>query len=599
MVGLSMTLFKKVDYNLSKLIHDIDHGEIGLPDIQRPFVWKATKVRDLFDSMYKGFPVGYLLFWSNEHLAGVRQIGTEAKQTTVPKLLIVDGQQRLTSLYAVFKGKPVLTEDYKEVKIQIAFRPWDAHFEVADAAIRKDPEYIPDISVLWKEGGSTYKFIKEFLQKLRQGRQGTELSDEDEAQISEAIERLYDLANYPFTAMEISSTVDEEQVSEIFVRINSKGKQLNQADFILTLLSVFWDEGRAELEKFCRDARIPAVNGQNPTPFNYYIYPNPDQLLRVAVGLGFKRARLKHVYSILRGKDLETGKFSEERREQQFEILKQAQKHVLNLQNWHEFFKSLQLAGFRSSAMVNSQISLIYSYVMFLLGKIEFKMELYELRNLIARWYFMITITGRYTNSPESIMEQDLARLRGVDEAAIFKRTLEKIISDSLTNDFWQITLVNNLETSSAQSPAFYAFYASLNLLDAKVLFSKIKNSELLDPVLKANRSPIERHHLFPKDYLKSIGIYETRLINQAANYASVEWGDNAKISNQSPAEYFPRYAARFQEDELRQMIEWHALPDGWEKMDYQTFLVERRKLMAQVIRKGFEKLSDETNPVT
>jgi hypothetical protein len=121
----------------------------------------------------------------------------------------------------------------------------------------------------------------------------------------------------------------------------------------------------------------------------------------------------------------------------------------------------------------------------------------------------------------------------------------------------------------------------------------------LIKEFLQKLRQGRQGTELSDEDYLKSIGIYETRLINQAANYASVEWGDNAKISNQSPAEYFPRYAARFQEDELRQMMEWHALPDGWEKMDYGTFLVERRKLMAQIIRKGFEKLSDETNPVT
>ena len=147
---MSKTLFKKVDYSLSKLIHDIDHGEIGLPELQRPFVWTSSKVRDLFDSMYRGFPVGYFLFWSNEHLSSTKQIGTDIKQRKVPRLLIVDGQQRLTSLYAVLKGKSVLTEDYKETKIQIAFRPKDGQFEVADAAIKRDPEFIPDISIIWK-----------------------------------------------------------------------------------------------------------------------------------------------------------------------------------------------------------------------------------------------------------------------------------------------------------------------------------------------------------------------------------------------------------------------------------------------------------------
>ena len=142
---MSATLFKKVDYSLSKLIHDIDQGEIGLPDIQRPFVWETAKVRDLFDSMYKGFPIGYLLFWSNDHMNGTRQIGAGGKQVKVPRLLIVDGQQRLTSLFAVLKGQPILTKDYKHTTLNIAFRPRDCQFEVTDAAIRRDPEFISDI----------------------------------------------------------------------------------------------------------------------------------------------------------------------------------------------------------------------------------------------------------------------------------------------------------------------------------------------------------------------------------------------------------------------------------------------------------------------
>ena len=160
------TLFKEVNYSLSKLIQDIEMGEIGLPDIQRPFVWANTKVRDLFDSMYKGFPVGYLLFWSNGLGNGHRQIGTNHKQK-IPRLLIVDGQQRLTSLFAVIKGLTVTRNDYSQNRIQIAFRPRDHRFEVADAAISRDPEFIPDISQLWAGELSRNRFVKQFIEQLR------------------------------------------------------------------------------------------------------------------------------------------------------------------------------------------------------------------------------------------------------------------------------------------------------------------------------------------------------------------------------------------------------------------------------------------------
>lgn len=581
---MKATLFKEVGYSLSKLIQDIEMGEIGLPDIQRPFVWTPAKVRDLFDSMYKGFPVGYFLFWANSLANGVRQIGTETKQK-VPRLLIVDGQQRLTSLFAVLKGQPVVRDDYSVHAIHIAFRPRDSAFEVTDAAIRKDPEFISDITQLWAGEVPRNRFVKEFLSRLRLSR---EVTEDEEDRLHESIDRLYDLQNYPFTALELSSTVDEEMVAEVFVRINSKGVTLNQADFILTLMSVFWDEGRSDLEHFCRSARHPATTGASP--FNHFINPEPDQLLRASVGLGFRRARLQHVYSILRGKDLETGVFSEARRVEQFEVLKVAQAYTLNLQNWHEFLKALVRAGYRSSEMITSFNGVIFAYTFFLIGRREFEVEAYQLRDLIARWYFMSSLTARYSNSPESAVEGDLNRLRGIRDAAGFVAVLDQIIRDTLTEDFWNITLPNDLATSTARSPSLFAYQAALSLLDARVLFSKMKVSELLDPALRANRAAIEKHHLFPKNYLRDLGIVEKAEVNQIANFAFVEWGDNGDISDESPAEYFPRYSDRFDES----MAFWHALPPNWTAMEYPSFLSERRKLIAKVVRAGFLHLGQE-----
>ncbi len=340
------TCFKRVDYDLGGLLHYIDIGDIGLPDIQRPFVWSNSKVRDLFDSMYRGFPVGYLLFWENAQPNGTKQIGVGAKAHTVPSRLIVDGQQRLTALYAVFRGKTVLDDDYRERQIEIAFRPRDGKFDVADAAVRRDPEWIANISTLWASGKSSYQLVKAFLQSLGQK---TPLSDTEEEGISHNLDRLFDLQKYPFTALEIAPTVDEEQVADIFVRINSEGVKLNQADFILTLLSVFWDEGRQALETFCRASRQPPTAGKGASPFNHFIQPDPDQLLRVAVAVGFERGRLKSVYQVLRGKDMDTGAFSADRREAQFTVLKEAQAHVINLTTWHQFMSALVGATFTNT----------------------------------------------------------------------------------------------------------------------------------------------------------------------------------------------------------------------------------------------------------
>lgn len=583
------TCFKRVDYDLSNLLHYLDIGDIGLPDIQRPFVWSNAKVRDLFDSMYRGFPVGYFLFWENAQANGVKQIGVGDKAHSAPSRLIVDGQQRLTSLYAVFRGKRVLDEDYRERRIEIAFCPRTGAFEVADAAIKRDPEWIPNISDLWASGNSSFKMVKGFLKAL-----GTrvELSEEEEEQISHNLDRLFDLQKYPFTALEIASTVDEEQVADIFVRINSEGVKLNQADFLLTLLSVFWDAGRAELEQFCRRSRQPPAPGGPPSPFNHFIEPDPDQMLRVSVALGFSRGRLKSVYQVLRGKDLNSGEFSADRRDAQFEILRQAQAKVLDLTCWHQFLSALVGAGFRSGEMISSQNALLYAYAVYLIGRTQCKVPEHQLQKVIGRWFFFASLTGRYTSSPESVMDGDLNRLHGVSDAPQFIAVFDELMANQLTGDFWATTLPAALDSSSARNPQLFAYMAAQNRLNAPVLFSHKKVSDLLDPALKTKRKALERHHLFPRAWLQQQGMEDLKVINQMANYALLEWPDNIDISDAPPRTYVPQIRVRFSDGEWHRMQELHALPERWEIMPYPEFLVARRKLMADIVRRGFETLA-------
>ncbi|MBN1586025.1 MAG: DUF262 domain-containing protein [Candidatus Omnitrophica bacterium] len=582
------TCFKRVDYDLSALLHYIDIGDIGLPDIQRPFVWSNAKVRDLFDSMYRGFPVGYLLFWENAQTNGVKQIGLENKRHSIPSRLIVDGQQRLTSLYAVFRGRKVLDQDYREREIEIAFHPQDGKFEVADAAIRRDPEWIPNISELWASGKSSYQMVKGFLQKIGEK---SELSGEEEEIISHNLDRLFDLQKYPFTALEIASTVDEEQVADIFVRINSEGVKLNQADFILTLLSVFWDKGRHALEEFCRNSRKPSTSNKGASPFNHFIQPDPDQLLRVSIAFGFSRGRLKSVYQVLRGKDLESGEFSSERREAQFQVLQEAQAKVLDLKNWHQFFSALVGAGFRSGAMVSSKNALLYAYAFYLIGRIRFSVPEHVLQKVIGRWFFFTTLTGRYTSSPETIMDGDLNRLKNIKTDTQFVELLHNMMASDLTNDFWTINLPAKLDSSSARNPELFAYVAAQNRLGAPVLFSHKRVNELIDPTVQTTRKALERHHLFPRAWLERQGIDDLKVINQMANFALLEWPDNLAISDMPPAEYVPEIQRRFASADWLEMQRFHALPEGWENLDYATFLVERRNLMADIIRQGYETL--------
>ena len=242
---------------------------------------------------------------------------------------------------------------------------------------------------------------------------------------------------------------------------------------------------------------------------------------------------------------------------------------------------------------MSSQTTIYYTYILFLIGRIDLKIKPNTLGQIIGRWYFMASVTSRYTGgAPETLMERDLAALRGVTTGEAFLAFVEKEIAAELTTDFWNVTLPNRLDTSSASSPLLFAYLASLNLLDARALFSKKRTRDVLDPTVQSTKSAVERHHLFPKSYLAGLGFTTPRETNQLANYALVEWNDNVAIANTPPSDYLPKYLSRLQSNEQAKQAYWHALPDGWQLMEYQAFLAARRKLIAKVISDGYLRLT-------
>ena len=203
--------------------------------------------------------------------------------------------------------------------------------------------------------------------------------------------------------------------------------------------------------------------------------------------------------------------------------------------------------------------------------------------------------TGRYTGSYESQIEADLGRLTALDGSGgqAFCGELDRLVMATFTNDYWAISLPNRLDTSSAKSPVLSAYQAALNLLDAEALFSDLRVRDLLDPAVTAPRS-VERHHLFPKAHLAAKGITEVRQVNAIANMAYLDWPDNASISANDPLTYWPAMTSGLDPDRLGRQIYWHALPVGWEQLDYSTFLERRRSLLARVVRDGLNMLWED-----
>ena len=579
-------LFKETRYQVKQLLSDIELGRLALPELQRPFVWKKSKVRDLFDSMYRGYPVGYILLWNTAADVASKPVGVGDKQDA-PSRFIVDGQQRLTSLYAVFTGTEVTNRKFATERIKIAFRPRDGKFEVADAANERDPEFLPDISVLWVN--SEWEAGNQFIARLKDAR---EVPHDEERRLRQAISRLHGLETYMFVANEIEGSADDEQVAEIFLRINSGGKQLVQSDFILTLMSVFREQDRRRLEAFAKAAReVP--NGHVPSPFNHLIKPEAEQLLRVAVLTAFQRGRLESVTALLRSGALDGGdQPSSEKRQERFDALSDAITKTLDLSTWHEFLKALPVAGFYREKEISSANNAVFSYALYLLGRYRFGLAHGQLRVPIARYFYMSALTGRYTGSFETRITQDVQMFCEGASGDAFLQRLDEVVARTLTQDYWRISLPQALNTSAARGSVLFAYSGALCVLDARLPFTRaghpLQLRAVVTPGVNPPKDAVERHHLFPKAYLeKNLGISSLTRVNQIANMAFVEWPDNIEISDRSPADYWPSYRDVFTDDDLRH----HALWEGWAECEYGDFLEERRSRLAGVIAEGFQSI--------
>jgi hypothetical protein len=585
-------IFEHGQRSIASLMSDIEREVIALPDLQRPFVWEDTKMRDLLDSLFVGFPVGTLVFWHTSNEKDARALGAERpglRATT----LVIDGQQRLTSLYAVMRGVDIVAKDGATRKITIAFRPRDGRFEVADAAIRNDPEFLPNVTELWNGTRPKPQIRRDLMNALRD--KGRVVDEKYEDAVERNLDRAHAISDYRFPTIDIRKTATmqeeeatEEDVADIFVRINNQGTRLGQADFVLTLLSVFHPELRDRIEERARAMSQGTVVGIDT-----------QQLLRAACGVAFGRARMSAVYRYLRGVDPTTGDADTVGRSKRLDQLDEAAKECMEPTPWRDYLLRVKHAGFVSQALVASKNAIVNAYTFYIRGR-KTGVPKGKLDETIARWLFGTLLTARYSGSSETIFEQDLARVArlGADDADGFVRALDDAMGETITGDYWTHSLVSALETQKGRAPAALAFRAAQVVLGTRALFSDQLLQNLLDPPAQGARAASEAHHLFPVAWLKSHGIGDRRLINQVANMADVGWHKNSVIGGHGPNEYVPKVLQKLAIDDDRwgRLCAEHALPPGWEAMDYEEFLRERRRRMADVIRVAFRQLGGEAD---
>lgn len=586
-------IFSNTTLTVNQLIEKIDTGELGLPELQRPFIWKDSKVRDLFDSMMRGYPIGYLMLWQCPALEKKKPIGVGDHSYTVPSAVIIDGQQRLTSLYAVMKGKKVVNSKYDEKSIIISYHPLLNKFEVGYQATMRDKEWVYNISDIFTS--SSWVYINSFITELEAYRisKGEALANEEKSTIAENINAVYNLMQHTLPVFDIKANAEEEDVSEIFVRVNSGGVPLKQNDFILTLLSLYWDDGRKQIERFCQESVVPGKG--KVTSYNQITSVSAQDIIRVVMAYAFDRGRLQYGYKLLRGADFDKkGAVDEELRNQRFDMLKDKLPDVINVHNWHEFLKTILNAGYLSGDLILSQNAIFYTYALYLIAKYRFGASDNENMHLTSLWFFYASLISLYTGSFESTVESHLNSIKELTTIEGYRNFVFSRINERLTNDYFDITLLGSegLAVSGRGNNAWNAYVAALNILGAKILFSKsnLLFSKLFEPGTDGNRKSLEKHHLFPKAYLKNLG-YNDAKINQMANYAFIDWKDNMEILDDAPSVYYPIVCANMSDEQVRMMEEENALPHGWERMPYEDFLAERRKLMAAKIRVAFEIL--------
>lgn len=586
-------LFTRVDRPVGKLVGDVIEGRVGLPDLQRPFVWKDSDVRDLLDSMLRGYPIGYCILWEapDDQEDKKSSIGLNDKNYATPKELVIDGQQRLTALVSSLYGVPVKDQSFSDRTIRIAYDPIAHEFHTWDAAIAKDARYIPDVSAVFeaKRKNEATKFRREYIKRLNDAnlkREEPELDDDGEAAVEDGINELLNLeTTYVIPILSISAKADEEQMSQIFIRVNSGGTKLTEDDFIMTLLSVYEPETRQRIEDWCEDSHKPGVG----TSYNALLTIKPSHVIRATVGLGFGRGRLRYARLILNGRDLETRETSVAKREENFAKFDAALDKVLDLNDWHAFINALGEAGYVNKGMVSSENTIPLTYAITLIAKHRFGITGVELQRVAKRWFYMALLTQMYTGNFESVFEQQMNSIDELKDADAFRAWIDAEIAARLTDDYFGVTLPNELDKNRASGPVWNGFLAAQVVLGSRVLFSTSTIAQLLLPASSGTKKAYDKHHIFPANFLKD-GPYDYAR-DRRANFVCVDYQKNIYISDDDPKIYVTKYREELGDDAYRTACSENALPYDFEDMDYLDFLKARRTLMSQMVKDAFERL--------
>ena len=569
-------IYKETSYPISMLVWNIQNWTIALPELQRPYVWERTRVRNFFDSLYKWYPTWLIILLENDTEAWVKAIWWWELEKT-PNLSVIDGQQRLTSLFATLTWTPIVNSKLKEEKIVISFNPITESFEVADAST-KSWDWIYDIKeiISWT---NLLTIFNEYITNYKKRCDEQWISEDERIRDDEIMNRIQKVSNIKtikIQAIEILKDTDLEVVSDIFLRINSWWIKLNNSDFILTLMSVYWNTWREQVEKFSIWTKAQ----------NDIMWLSASDIVRVLLWVGFKRARLDQIYKFLRWNY------------ESFNKLSDVITNVTNTHYWEDYLTILKDAWFINWDLISQWSLAIACYIFYLIWLKEYWLGFTELAPVIKRYYVAMFLTWKYVNSMETALEKDLNTIKDIHSKEWFIEFLDNEIAINLTNDTWNIKFREEIKTSSSRAPLAIAFNAAQIYFHKPVLFRTIPVSKYF--VDSKEKSEIDSHHIFPKQYLIDTFWADTMKkndINQIANKVWAYNSDNKFISKKAPKEYYNEYTKNWTISWDQNLLD-NCIPLNFTELEYDQFLDARRELMLKLIRKYYEDIANLNSPI-
>jgi len=520
-----------MEKKISEILHSIDNGEYTIPEFQRGYVWNSTQVKEFFRSLYLGYPSGSFLIWKTKNPSKIR--GTVTNSNSVFHQLILDGQQRLTTIYTIFRGK---TPDWYEgvsLRTDLYFNLESEEFEYyMERKMSTNPEWI-NVSHFLSNGGVSF-FIAE-LQNLDEEKKNYYLSK------IVVLNKLGSIQDYTYYIKEITIT-ELDRVVEIFNLVNKTGTTLSESDLALAIITSNWPEAKDRFRHATEEF----------SKFNYeFTFRNYTRLL--------------NIFCTFRGKySDEIGNVTSEQFEKEWKEIKKILSYLINI--------------LRDKAFIDSSDSFSSFYVFYVLGYYlknnggQFKSE--EEANKAIYWMFVSLLWGRFSGSSESYLERDMNAIKEhnsidalIEEMHLFRGTNLYLRPEDIT-------------MQGVRSRIYNLFYSAIRSQNAK---------DWTNPVLSlysksvGYNNQLQRHHIFPKAFLykkyNSGNSIQKALVNEIANIAFITQESNMEILDGDPGEYLPK----IDPEQLRKQF----VPtekDLYTLDNYELFLEQRRKKLTDGI---------------